>query len=126
MTEEDKLVKCYLCHKSLLQERIVEGKVIKMFHPERTQTEFYLNNGSRMPVSVCLSCKDLALDNPIIHKKIMGNVIEAWQEEQNILLKRGQITKEQADISMAYHRSLAILFKSEHLDDYQIKARAAK
>lgn len=123
----EELIKCYLCNKSLLHEKVIEGKLQKIFHPERVQTEFYLNNGSRMPVSICSPCKEnIDLNNPIIQNKIMNNIIDGWQVEQDLLLSQGRTTKEYSDNVMEHHKSLSILFKSENLDDYQIKARVAK
>ena len=124
--KEDDLIKCYLCHKPLLQEKVIEGKLQKVLHPERVITQFYLNNNSRMDVALCIPCKGMDIDNPIVQNKIMKNVIDGWQSEQDILLSKGMISKEDSDKCMEYHGSLKILFKSENMNDYHIKARLAQ
>lgn len=125
MKEED-LIKCYSCNKNLLQEKVIEGKLVKMLHPERRITQFYLNNGSRMDVAVCLDCNNMDLNNPIMQNKVMKNIIDGWQIEQDILLSKGQVQKWQCDLTMEYHRGLSILFKSEGMDDYQVKKRSTR
>lgn len=126
MSEEEKLIKCYCCGMNLLQEKVIEGKLHRVFHPERRITQFYLNNNSRMDVAICMTCKKQDLNDPVVHSIIMQNIIDGWNTEQNILLKRGIITKEQLNKSMNYHKSLNILFKSEAMNDYQIKARISR
>jgi hypothetical protein len=122
MKSED-LVKCYSCHKPLLREQVIEGQLVQTLHPERVETQFYLNNNSRMNVSICMDCEKMDLDNPILQNKIMKNVIDGWQTEQDILLEKGLITKNRSEEIMNYHRGLAILFKSQYMDDYQVIAR---
>ncbi len=124
--EGDDLIKCYFCHKNLLQERIINGELVRMPHPERVETEFYLNNNSRMTVSLCMSCKKgNDLNDPTIHNSIMENIIKGWESENKILLSRGLITKEDSDKIINNHRQLSILFKSENMNDYQIKQRSS-
>jgi hypothetical protein len=125
MLEEERLIKCYSCHMPLLQERIVDGKLIKMIHPESAMTQFYLSNDSKMDVRICLSCKKLDLTNSDVQNNIMSNIIDGWQKEQNILLSRGQITQEQSEAIMNGHRDIKIIFNSEGMNDYQIKARSS-
>lgn len=122
----DELIKCYLCHKPLLIEKVIEGRLQKVLHPERVITQFYLNNHSRMDVALCMSCKDMNIDNPIIQDRIMKNIIDGWQKEQDELLAQGRITKAYSDNTMAYHKELNILFKSEDMDDYKIIERVKK
>lgn len=122
----DELIKCYLCHKPLLVEKVIEGKLQKVIHPEHVITQFYLNNNSRMNVTLCMSCKNMQIENPIIQDRIMKNIINGWQKEQDELLRQGRITKNYAESTMDYHKSLKILFKSENMDDYQIIARTKK
>jgi hypothetical protein len=123
MNEED-LIKCYSCHKKLIEERVIDGKLQKFLSPERVITQFYLNNGSKMDVALCYECKNIDLDSPEIQDNIMNNIIDGWQLEKNILLEREMITQEQMESSMKYHKSLNIKFKSEGMNDYQIKAKA--
>ena len=127
MDNLEDLFKCYLCNKHLLQDKLLNDKVVKSFHPERLQVEFYTNIGSRMPVSLCCTCKDnFDLDDKEIHKKILKNVIDGWIREQDFLVNNGSITREQADNCIKEHRNISILFKCEGMNDYQIKARALK
>jgi len=110
----------------LLQERIVDGKLIKMIHPESAMTQFYLSNDSKMDVRICLSCKKLDLTNPVVQNDIMSNIIDGWHTEQDILLRRKAITQEQADEVMNYHGALSIKFNSHGMSDDQIKIRSAQ
>lgn len=121
------LIKCYICNKHLLQERSFGGSISEMLHPEHCQTEFVLNNGSRMPVVICITCRDKSdLDTALVQSEIMNNIIDGWQQEQDFLLEKEIITKQQAHDCMSLHRSYSILFKSHGLNDYQVKERLQK
>lgn len=64
------------------------------------------------------------LENPIMHNKIMKNIINGWQIEQDILVANGTIQQWQADLTMEYHKGMSILFKCDGMDDYQIRKRS--
>ena len=69
---------CVLCHDYLLFEEVINGKVTLRFSPRKTETEFLLDDGSRMRVSMCIECKnklkksDEKKDNEICHQGV-GN-----------------------------------------------------
>lgn len=123
----ESLVKCYLCNAPMLLERVIDGKLEKVLHPEHDETEFFINNGSRMPVIVCLSCQKSAdLNSQDVHQTIMNNVIDGWKQEQNYLVEKKHISRDRADFCIAEHSKLKIKFKSQGLNDYQIKVRDSK
>lgn len=73
---------CVKCHKNLSVDRVVDGKSIKMFLPDKEETEFILDDGSRMRVCICRPCKiDRDLTDESIQREIMDSVIEGWRLE---------------------------------------------
>lgn len=107
---------CCCCHEDLLVPRVVGGKEIMTFTPQFDQTEFVLNNKSRMVVCMCKKCKENEnLHDPTVHKNIMDSVKLGWDGEM------GDDKRQPPD----YHH-LEILFHSEGIDDYVVKDRIKK
>lgn len=83
----DRFGHCVVCHKNMLYHRIVDGKEIQMFKPDHGHTEFLLDNGSRMRVCICNSCKEnVDLSKPSIQEMVMKTVVRGWQLEVNSLV----------------------------------------
>jgi hypothetical protein len=72
----------------LIEERVVDQKVIHMFTPEHSETEFLLNDGSRMRVCICKTCKDNRdLSSPETKEEIMDCVKNGWKLEARTLVQ---------------------------------------
>lgn len=107
---------CVWCHKNMLVERVSDMKVIKMFTPDYDETEFLLNDGSRMRVAICKPCKANITDED--NQKIMACVIKGWQKEVDMLVKdekRPDWTEERAEAHMDKYSSLQIVTNSTNL-----------
>lgn len=84
----DKYGHCVVCHKGLLIERVVDGKAVKIFSPDKEESEFLLDDGSRMRVCICRGCKkDVDLSNEDTQKIIMEAVINGWDLEVKSLVE---------------------------------------
>ena len=108
---------CVKCHKSLLVNRAVDMKIEMMFTADHTETEFLLDDSSKMRVCLCQKCKDNLTDSDI--PAIMESVIEGWKEETNKLTTWSQ---EKKDAYMDRYSRRKIICKSEgmekpHLDN---------
>lgn len=118
MDTKDRFGACVICHKDMIVERVVDGKVINMFSPEKDETIFNLDDGSIMPVSICKTCKNsVNLDDPKLHDKIMNSVVEGWQYQVDQFVsddKRPDWTQEKADLYMEEYGVLEI---SSHKKD---------
>jgi hypothetical protein len=128
---------CCLCHTNLLLPRVVGGKEIMMFTPDFDQTEFVLNNKSRMVVCMCKPCKaSVNLSDADVHAQIMESVIAGWDMEmgsvatpeepqaKNVepLMQKMLLEKQEVRAPKGY-KDLSILFHSEGIDDYVVQNR---
>lgn len=121
----DKFGHCAMCHKNLINERISDMKVIQMFTPEHAETEVLLNDGSRMRVCICKSCKEnVDLTKPAIQRMIMNCVKEGWKLEIHGLAddpKRPDWTQERANNHMELYNKKEIYCISDGLSDHVIE-----
>ena len=76
MIEFDKYGHCCVCHKDMLIEQVIDGKVQKRFTPNYAETEYLLSDGSRMRVAVCEQCKARLSEKDDV--KIMECVKKGW------------------------------------------------
>jgi len=79
MITYDKYGHCVVCHKNMLIEAVIDNKVQKRFTPEYQETEFLLDDGSKMRVAICESCKSGISKKD--ETKIMDCVKEGWKVE---------------------------------------------
>jgi hypothetical protein len=104
----DKYGHCVLCHRNLLIEQVIDQKLQVRFSPDYSQSEFLLDDGSRMKVAICRDCQaDLTEhDQP----KIMKSVIDGWQVEVDSL---NHWTEEKRKNYMKKYSKLEIVCNSE-------------
>lgn len=82
----DKFGHCVFCHRNLIKNVVVNGKVEGVFDADKDEAYMKLNNGSLMPICICKPCKnDVNLDNPIVQTKIMDAVQEGWKLEMHMM-----------------------------------------
>ena len=79
----DKYGHCCLCHKNMIIEQVIDGKVQIRFTPDKDETQYLLNDGSKMRVSICKSCKKGLTDKDFTG--IMASVMRGWEEEVKTL-----------------------------------------
>ena len=79
MIDFDKFGHCVVCHKNMLIEQAIDGKVQQRFTTDYSETEYLLNDGSKMRVAICIDCKENLTDKDI--PKIMSCVKKGWEVE---------------------------------------------
>lgn len=79
----DRYGHCVLCHKNMLIEQVVGQKVIKRFTADYQETEFLLDDKSKMRVAICKKCKDKLTDGDTT--RIMDSVKKGWEKELETL-----------------------------------------
>ena len=130
MDNIDRYGHCVTCHKSMMVERAVDGKVIPMFTPDYAETEFLLVDGSKMRVAICKPCKehvDLASDK--VKGYVMEAVINGWQLEVDSLVKdekRPEWDVDRGKKHMARYSALKIECPSEGLEQHVITDKVKK
>mgnify|MGYP001617276113 CR=1 FL=1 len=123
----DKYGHCCSCHRSLIIEKVSDGKVIHMFLPDKDETEFLLDDGSRMRVCVCKQCKEGKDFNDLTFKNtIMEAVIAGWQLEVDSLVadeKKSDWNKDKGKKHMEYYSKRKILFHNDSVDKHVVESR---
>ena len=113
MDTKDRPGACVICHRDMIIETVSDGKVIKIFAPYKTEVNFELHDGSRMPVCMCTMCRDsIDLTNSKVHNSIMTSVVEGWKYQVDQLVadeKRQDWIQEKADIYMEKHKDYKIV-----------------
>ena len=75
---------CVICHRNLIYEQVIGQKVTKRFSTDYDETEYLLDDGSKMRVAICKPCKAVITDKD--SKKVMDCVKAGWVEEVKTLL----------------------------------------
>jgi hypothetical protein len=75
----DKYGHCVKCHKNMLIEQAIDGKVQQRFTTDYSETEYLLDDGSKMRVAICVDCKRGLTEKDI--PKIMECVKKGWEVE---------------------------------------------
>ena len=108
MFDYDKYGHCCLCHKNMLIEEAVGGKIIKRFLPDYDETQYLLDNGSKMRVAICKPCKETLTEKD--EPKIMDCVIKGWQVEVDNI---NTWAKEKKEAYMSVYSQRKIICKSD-------------
>jgi len=101
---------CVLCHKNMVIEQSIDGKALKRFTPEYAETEYLLDDGSRMRVAICNTCKNGLSE--LLEDDIMKCVVKGWAEEVKGFKHWDQ---EKKDKYMARYGKLKIVVNSENV-----------
>ena len=64
---------CSSCHKNMIIEQAVGGKIIKRFTSDYSEVEYLLSDGSKMRVPICVQCQNEKLHEDV--DKIMETEI---------------------------------------------------
>jgi hypothetical protein len=67
----------------MIYEQVIGQKVTRRFHVDYDETEYLLDDGSKMRVALCKPCKGNLTE--VKNKEIMDCVIEGWREEVKTL-----------------------------------------
>ena len=68
-----------VCHKDMVIEQIIDNVPTKRFTVEYDETEYTLDDGSKMRVAICKPCKYKLKDKDA--KEIMDCVKRGWKKE---------------------------------------------
>lgn len=91
MKNIDRYGHCVNCHRNLITEKVVDGKVINIFSPDKDETEFLIDDGSRMRVCICKQCKgSIDLSNEEKQSEIMEAVVNGWQLEIDTMISESR------------------------------------
>ena len=124
MNNIDRYGHCCLCHKNMIIERVVDQKVIQMFTPDKDETEYLLDDGSRMRVCICKDCKAGVDLNAVETKNnIMEAVINGWELETKGYVDEQKWTPERQKSYMAIYSQKKLDIHSEGLSNYVIEDR---
>lgn len=112
----DKYGHCAFCHRFLLIEKIIDGRVELVNHPDFSDEEFLINDGSRIRINICHKCKPGFGKKD--YKKLMASVIKGWATEVQYL---SHWTDEQRSKYIKRYSKKEIIMKStnvhpEHTD----------
>ena len=107
MIDYDKYGHCSLCHTNLIIEEVIDGKVQLRFTVDKDETEYLLDDGSRMRVCICKPCKAKLTDKD--SPKIMASVIKGWEMEVAQL----DWAKEKKEQYLNEYSKKKIVFKTE-------------
>lgn len=75
---------CCACHKNMLIEEVIGGKIQRRWTADYDEAEYLLNDNSKMRVTICRQCK--ALGKHLDTADIMDAVIRGWKAETDILV----------------------------------------
>lgn len=114
---------CTCCHRNLIVEEVIGGKVQKRFHADFGEVEFLLNDGSKMRVNVCIPCQQKNEHSNI--DKIMETEIKGWKHQTDKFVKEGHgdWTQEKADKYMARYSKLEIVTPTQGHDADSLKEK---
>lgn len=78
----DKFGNCVFCHRNLVKNVVLNGKIDVVFDADRDHIHCQFNNGSYTDIPVCKPCKkDLDFNAPDIREQIMEQVKLGWELE---------------------------------------------
>jgi hypothetical protein len=78
----DKFGNCVSCHRHLVENKVIGGKVQGVLHPDASDSFFRLNTGSILVVPICKTCKNkMDLNNVEVQSDIWKEVNHGWQLE---------------------------------------------
>lgn len=115
MMDYDKYGHCVQCHKNMWIEQVIGQQVTKRLSAEYCETEYLLNDGSKMRVAICQTCKGAL--TPKDDSKIMKCVYRGWEEE----IKDLKWSDEKKKTHLQKYDKLKIIGNCEGYKDYKVK-----
>jgi hypothetical protein len=113
----DKFGYCAITGELLLEDRVIDGKLQKVFKPTKDSMSFVLNDGSMMRVSVSKKAKESFTNTKQEINNLMGRVREGWRKEADNLVRDGKWDQEKALEHMESQKDKEIF---ERFDDIPI------
>jgi hypothetical protein len=82
----DKFGHCVICHRNLIKNVVINGKVEGVFDSDKDEAFLKLNINSLMPICICKPCKaSVDLTDTATHERIMEAVQEGWKLEMHMM-----------------------------------------
>lgn len=115
----DKFGNCVVCHKNLIRNVALNGKIEGMFDADKDEAFMKLNNGSIMPISICKNCKSkVDLDSPDVKFSIMEAVQNGWTLEMDHMNKHPELFPDwnaaKKQVLEKYYSGLSIVKHEAH------------
>ena len=117
----DKYGHCVKCHKFMIVEEVIEGKVQTRFSPQYDESYYLLDDGSQMKVAICKKCKSTVtkFDNDYI----MNCVIAGWLLEVKAMKKWDDFKKRD---HMAKYSKKRIVCRADNVPDDLLRKELKK
>jgi hypothetical protein len=115
---------CVKCHKNLRIKEVFNNEYRERWLPTKNETEYMLDDGSCMRVTMCTPCKNKLTLSDKENKEIMDIVIRGWDRESDMLVAdkdRPSWTKESKDKYMKAYSKKYIVMNSENIDKKVLK-----
>ena len=88
----DKFGHCVICHKNLIRNIVIGGKVVGTWHPHKDEAYMISNIGALIPISICKPCKKtVVLDDSNVHENIMEAIKNGWELEIDHMKKHPEM-----------------------------------
>ena len=112
----DKFGHCVRCHKKMVVEQAVNTvhgfEMLRRLTPDYRETEYVLDDGSKMRVAICKDCLDTLKYDDETNQEVMDCVIAGWEVETDLLVadeKKKAWTMERKKKYMDKYRKLKII-----------------
>lgn len=118
---------CVQCHKNLIIEAAIDGRVQQRWSVDADETQFLLSDGSRMRVCICKDCKGKLTEAD--NSKIMKCVLKGWEREIDIMVldpKKPEWDKQSKEKYMANYSRKEIITNSEDIKDPELEVHIKK
>ena len=114
---------CVVCHEDMHYTQVIDGKPQERLGPLYAETEYMLDDGSKMRVAICSICKDKLKDDDEEKKRIMDCVFKGWKHELEAYSKWD---KKKKDNYLKEYSKKKIVTRSERIDDDVLQKRLKK
>jgi len=109
----DKHGHCVVCHEDMLYTQIIDEKPQKRLSPLFSETEYMLDDGSKMRVAICLDCKANLKDDDEEKKRVMDCVFKGWRHE---IRKYSHWDQDKKEDYLRKYSKRKIVTRSEKID----------
>jgi len=114
---------CVVCHEDMLYTQIIDGEPQVRLGPLYAETEYLLDDGSKMRVAICRDCKNTLKDDDEEKGRIMDCVFKGWEHELKVY---SHWDKEKKDAYLREYSKKKIVTRSDHIDDDILQKKLKK
>lgn len=118
---------CVICKKNLITNKVIDGKVQKVFIADQGLSEFMLNNGSILTVCMCKTCKGCYdLHDLRVHDLVIKGCMDGWNVETQILVDGNHWDNKQRNDYLNKMNELSIHSNIDNLDKNKLEDLSKK